>query len=272
MKRLTCRASTTTLLSIGINDIGGHIVTLDQMLKLVATETGISLPQVKRTATLLEEGNTVPFIARYRKEMTGTLDENQIRQIQDRLAYLKNLEERKEEVIRLIDEQGKLTEALQKAIAEAGKLQEVEDLYRPYKQKRRTRATMAKEKGLEPLAMYLLQLPSSGDPLKEAARYINEEKQVLTAEDAMAGAMDIAAEQVADEPSIRQWIRHFTKQRGLVVTEKKADESEDKNVYEMYYAFSEPVHFKFTNDGTQRCFGFDDFVMRRVRIDDAYLK
>ena len=217
-------------------------MTLDQMLKLVATETGISLPQVKRTATLLEEGNTVPFIARYRKEMTGTLDENQIRQIQDRLAYLKNLEERKEEVIRLIDEQGKLTEALQKAIAEAGKLQEVEDLYRPYKQKRRTRATMAKEKGLEPLAMYLLQLPSSGDPLKEAARYINEEKQVLTAEDAMAGAMDIAAEQVADEPSIRQWIRHFTKQRGLVVTEKKADESEDKNVYEMYYAFSEPVH------------------------------
>ena len=216
-------------------------MTLEQMLKLTATETGLALPQVRRTAALLDEGNTVPFIARYRKEMTGSLDENQIRLIQERIAYLRNLEERKQEVTRLISEQGKLDGGLQTAIEQATKLQEVEDLYRPYKQKRRTRATVAKEKGLEPLAAYLLQLPAFGDPLAEAGKYLNAEYQVTSPEEALAGALDICAEIVADDPAVRQWVRRETRQRGMLAAEKKADEASGKGVYEMYYAFSEPV-------------------------------
>lgn len=211
------------------------------MIQTIAQETGVKPHQVERTITLLDEGNTVPFIARYRKEMTGELDETQIRAIDERVRYLRNLSVRKEEVIRLIEEQGKLTDELKAAIERAVKLQEVEDLYRPYRQKRRTRATMAKEKGLEPLAVYLLSLPAAGDPTAEAAAYVDPEKGVESAEQALQGAMDIVAEQISDDAQIRQWIRQRTFQKGTLVTEQKAEEADGKNVYQMYYAFSEPL-------------------------------
>lgn len=214
---------------------------LQQMVDLISRETAISIKQVRSTVSLLDEGNTIPFIARYRKEMTGTLDENQIRAIQERLTYLRNLEERKGEVIRLIEEQGKLTEELQQTILSAEKLQEVEDLYRPYKQKRRTRATMAKERGLEPLANYLFSLPTAGNVITEATRYVNEEKQVTTAEEALRGAMDILAEVVADDPDVRKWARREMMNRGVLIVEQKAEEASEKKVYEMYYTYSEPV-------------------------------
>lgn len=213
----------------------------NQMIGTISKETGLRLEQVKNTVHLLDEGNTVPFISRYRKEVTGTLDENQIRTIQERLAYLRNLQERKVEVIRLIEEQGKLTEELHQNILSSTKLQEVEDLYRPYRQKRRTRATIAKEKGLEPLAAFLISLPQKGDPLNEAASYISEEKQVLTAEEALQGAMDIIAEMISDDPAVRKWIRGETYQKGVLSVEQKEDEDTEKKVYEMYYAYSEPV-------------------------------
>ncbi|NOU56570.1 RNA-binding transcriptional accessory protein [Brevibacillus borstelensis] len=214
---------------------------LTLMIQTIAQETEIKRHQVERTIALLDEGNTVPFIARYRKEMTGQLDETQIRAIEERVRYLRNLSVRKEEVIRLIEEQGKLTEELKASIERAAKLQEVEDLYRPYRQKRRTRATMAKEKGLEPLASYLLTLPKSGDPAAEAEAYINAEKGVESAEQALQGAMDIIAEQVSDDPQIRQWTRERTFQKGTLVSEQKAAEADEKNIYQMYYAYSEPL-------------------------------
>ncbi len=214
---------------------------LTLMIQTIAKEIGVKPNQVQQTISLLDEGNTVPFIARYRKEMTGQLDETQIRSIEERVRYLRNLAVRKEEVVRLIEEQGKLTDELREAIQAATKLQEVEDLYRPYRQKRRTRATMAKEKGLEPLAVYLLSLPASGDPHREAAAYINPEKGVETAEDALQGAMDIIAEQVSDDADIRKWIRERTFQKGTLVTEQKEAEADEKNVYQMYYAYSEPL-------------------------------
>lgn len=214
---------------------------LTLLIQTVARDTGVKPHQAERTIALLDEGNTVPFIARYRKEMTGQLDETQIRAIEERVRYLRNLSVRKEEVIRLIEEQGKLTDELKTAIERASKLQEVEDLYRPYRQKRRTRATMAKEKGLEPLAQYLLTLPKTGDPKQEAARFIDPEKGVASVEEALQGAMDIIAEQISDDPDIRQWVRQRTLQKGLLVTEQKAEEADEKNVYQMYYAYSEPL-------------------------------
>jgi uncharacterized protein len=214
---------------------------LSLMIQTIAKEVEVKPHQVQQTITLLDEGNTVPFIARYRKEMTGQLDETQIRAIEERVRYLRNLAVRKEEVLRLIDEQGKLTDELKEAIERSTKLQEVEDLYRPYRQKRRTRATMAKEKGLEPLAVYLLSLPVKGNPHEEAAAYINTEKGVETAEEALQGAMDIIAEQVSDDADIRKWIRERTFQKGTLVTEQKEAEPDEKNVYQMYYAYSEPL-------------------------------
>jgi uncharacterized protein len=211
------------------------------MTQTIARELGVKPHQVEQTINLLDEGNTVPFIARYRKEMTGQLDETQIRDIDERVRYLRNLSVRKEEVLRLIEEQGKLTDELKQAIEQATKLQEVEDLYRPYRQKRRTRATMAKEKGLEPLAEWLLGLPTKGDPLAEAAAYINPEKGVETAEEALQGAMDIIAEQVSDDPEIRKWIRETTYQKGSIVSEQKEAEEDGKNVYQMYYEYREPI-------------------------------
>lgn len=198
--------------------------------------------QIKTVLTLLGEGNTVPFIARYRKEMTGSLDEVQIREIEERYNYLGNLEKRKEEVLRLIDEQEKLTEELAKEIQRATKMQQVEDLYRPYKQKRRTKATIAKERGLEPFAEWLLSFPAKADVLLEATTYINEEKEVKTAEDALLGAHEIIAERVSDEPKFRTWIRDFTFNFGQYVSTVKDKEKDEKGVYEMYYDFSEPVN------------------------------
>lgn len=189
------------------------------------------------TVELLDEGNTVPFIARYRKEVTGELDETQIRQIEERVGYYRSLEQRKEEVIRLLDEQGQLTEDLQKQINRAVKLTEVEDIYRPYRPKRKTRASKAREKGLEPLAEYLLSFPAAGSAEEEAEKYLTEE--VVTVEDALQGAMDIIAEDVADDPKVRGWVRDYTRRKSCLVT--KAKDIEKDSVYEMYYDFKEPL-------------------------------
>ena len=211
----------------------------ERLYRLVAEELGLRTRQVRVVDGLLADGNTIPFIARYRKEMTGELDETQLRAIRDRLAYLRQLEERKAEVIRLIDEQGKLTEELRENILKAVRLQEVEDLYRPYRQKRKTRASVARERGLEPLAKWLIGQPAGGDPLAEAAKYINEEKGVAAAEDALQGAMDILAEDWSDDAAIRGWVRRFTWERGVL--QSRAKDPEQQSVYEMYYAFEEPV-------------------------------
>ncbi|MBH5319162.1 RNA-binding transcriptional accessory protein [Paenibacillus sp. GSMTC-2017] len=202
---------------------------------------GLSIPisKVKSAVALLDEGNTIPFIARYRKEMTGELDENELRSIEEKLQYMRNLEERKREVVRLIDEQGKLTDELRAGIEQAIKLQEIEDLYRPYRQKRKTRASVAKERGLEPLAEWLWSQPRQGDPLAEAVRYVSEEKGVATAQDALQGAMDIIAENIADDAAIRAWVRKFTFEQTLLRTEAKNAEAE--SVYEMYYSYQEPI-------------------------------
>ena len=212
----------------------------NQIVQRVSKEVEISQKQVQNVIALVEDGNTVPFIARYRKEQTGALDEVQIRNILDSWNYLMNLEERKEEVLRLIKEQGKLTEELAAQIHQAKKLQQVEDLYRPFKQKRRTKATVAKEKGLEPLAQWLLSFPRS-DVKNEAKTYINEEAGVQSSEEAIQGALDIVAEQISDEASYRQWIRTTTVKDGIIVTSVKDPEKDEKNIYEMYYEYTEAV-------------------------------
>jgi uncharacterized protein len=207
----------------------------------IAKELGLKESQVVSTIKLLDEDNTVPFIARYRKEATGELDENQIRAIEDRVRYLRNLAARKDEVLRLIEEQGKLTDELREAIGKAVKLQEVEDLYRPYKQKRRTRATIAKERGLEPLALQILaQVEESGEPEDLAVPYINPEKEVPTAADALAGARDIIAETVSDDAGIRKEVRRITYSEGILVTQ--AADKTVRSAYEMYYDYKEPVN------------------------------
>ncbi|WP_025681937.1 Tex family protein [Paenibacillus maysiensis] len=209
----------------------------ERIVKQVARELSLALKQIRTTISLLDEGNTIPFIARYRKEMTGELDENQLREIEDRVLYLRNLEDRKVEVIRIIDEQGKLTEDLQAAITSAVKLQEVEDLYRPYRQKRKTRASVAKERGLEPLSIWIWSQPKQGDALKEAESYVNAELGVDSAEAAIQGALDILAENIADDASIRQWVRRYTLDHGMLTSEAK--DAEQESVYENYYSYRE---------------------------------
>ena len=212
------------------------------IIQLVQKELSDYRPkQLTTVLNLLNEGNTVPFIARYRKEMTGSLDEVQIREIEERYAYLENLEKRKTEVIRLIDEQGKLTPELEAEITQAVKMQQEEDLYRPYKQKRRTKATIAKEKGLEPLAKWLMQL-TDGEVQSEAEKYIDKEKEVSSAEEALHGAHEIIAEQVSDNAKFRTWIRSYTYNKGMYVSNVKDEQADEKGVYEMYYDFAEPVH------------------------------
>ncbi|MGR3766589.1 Tex family protein [Rossellomorea sp. NS-SX7] len=213
----------------------------ENLLQIVSKNVNVSLKSVKNVISLLEEGNTVPFIARYRKEQTGALDEVQIKDIMEQWNYLQNLEQRKEEVLRLIDEQGKLTEELSQAIKKADKLQKVEDLYRPYKQKRRTKATVAKEKGLEPLAEWILTFPSAADMETEAARYTSEENEVATGEEALSGAKDIIAEYISDDAAFREYIRNHTFRKGVIETKVKNEEKDEKNVFEMYYEYSEPV-------------------------------
>ncbi|MGM1019408.1 MAG: Tex family protein [Bacillota bacterium] len=209
----------------------------ERIVKQVARELSLALKQIRTTISLLDEGNTIPFIARYRKEMTGELDENQLREIEDRVLYLRNLEDRKVEVIRIIDEQGKLTEDLQAAITSAVKLQEVEDLYRPYRQKRKTRASVAKERGLEPLSIWIWSQPKQGDALKEAESYVNAEMGVDSAEAAIQGALDILAENIADDAGIRQWVRRYTLDHGMLTSEAK--DAEQESVYENYYSYRE---------------------------------
>ncbi len=211
-------------------------------LAVIAKEQAITEKQVKNVISLLDEGNTVPFIARYRKEQTGALDEVQIKAIMDRYHYIQNLEQRKEEVIRIIEEQGKLTAELQKNIVKASKLQEVEDLYRPYKQKRRTKATVAKEKGLEPFADWLLTNPDNASFQEEALKYISEEKEVLSVEDVINGSKDIIAERVSDDAESRKWIRNKTFSSGVISTAAKDSEKDEKNIYEMYYEYEEPIN------------------------------
>ncbi|MDA8233584.1 MAG: Tex family protein [Clostridia bacterium] len=206
----------------------------------IAVELKLKESQVGNVVELLDAGNTIPFIARYRKEMTGELDENVIRDIQDRLNYLRNLAQRKEEVLRIIEEQGKLTPELAEAIQKAKILQEVEDLYRPYKQKRRTRASVAKEKGLEPLAQLMAaQEVIQGRPEDYAKEYINPELGVNDEAEALAGAKDIIAEQISDEAEFRKYIRELTLREGLLVA--KGGKPGEVTPYEMYYDYSEPV-------------------------------
>lgn len=220
------------------------VQTIDQkesLMELISNELSITKKQVKNVITLLEEGNTVPFIARYRKELTGALDEVQIRTIMERWQYIQNLEQRKLEVIRIIEEQGKLTEELQKQIERSVKLQEVEDLYRPYKQKRRTKATIAKEKGLEPFAEWMLTFSKTETAGEKAKEFLSEEKQVQTVEEAIAGAKDIIAEWISDDADSRKWIRNETFKKGTIESTVKEAEKDEKHVYEMYYAYEEPV-------------------------------
>ncbi|WP_339188521.1 Tex family protein [Bacillus sp. FSL M8-0025] len=208
----------------------------------IAKEIGLSQKHVESVIRLLEDGNTVPFIARYRKEQTGSMDEVQIQTISERWQYIQNLNQRKEEVIRLIAEQDKLTDNLKRKIEQSVKLQEVEDLYRPYKQKRKTKATVAKSKGLEPLADYILTLPQDDHLAATADQYISEEKEVFTREEAIEGAKHIIAEQISDEPTFRKWIRQETFKRGTIKSAAgKSADTDEKNVYEMYYEYEEPI-------------------------------
>ena len=206
----------------------------------ITEELGVKLWQVEAAVKLIDEGNTIPFIARYRKEATGTLDDEQLRKLYERLVYLRNLEEKKEQVLASIEEQGKLTEELKKQILEAQTQVVVEDLYRPYRPKRRTRATIAKEKGLEPLAT-LIMLQKTKESLEEVAKqYINEEKGVANVQEALEGARDIIAENISDEADYRSWIRKQTMQKGHIISSAKDEKAE--SVYENYYEFDEPVN------------------------------
>ena len=202
-------------------------------------ELGVKRWQVDAAVKLIDEGNTIPFISRYRKEVTGSLNDEQLRKLYERLIYLRNLEEKKEQVISSIEEQGKMTEELRHRILAAETQVTVEDLYRPYRPKRRTRATIAKEKGLEPLAAFIM-LQNAKEPLENTAKqYISEEKGVKSAADAIAGAKDIIAESISDNADYRNWIRKTTMRKGKVTSTAKDPEAE--SVYEMYYEFEEPV-------------------------------
>lgn len=206
----------------------------------ITEELGVKLWQVEAAVKLIDEGNTIPFIARYRKEATGTLDDEQLRKLYERLVYLRNLEEKKEQVLASIEEQGKLTEELKKQILEAQTQVVVEDLYRPYRPKRRTRATIAKEKGLEPLST-LIMVQKTKESLEEVAKqYINEEKGVANVQEALEGARDIIAENISDEADYRSWIRKQTMQKGHIISSAKDEKAE--SVYENYYEFDEPVN------------------------------
>ena len=228
-----------------------------QIIETIAGKLGVKNWQVEAAVKLIDEGNTIPFIARYRKEATGTLTDEQLRELGESLAYLRSLEERKSKVMESIEAQGKLTKELKSSIEAAQTLVEVEDLYLPYRPKRRTRAGIAKEKGLQGLADYILALKPGSDVRGEAARYVNEEKEVKDADEAIAGAMDIIAEQISDEARFRAWIREKTQARGTVVTAEKVrkktkddaetDEKtpaklkERRGVSEMYFEYEEAV-------------------------------
>ena len=209
------------------------------IIATIAAELGVRKNQVDAAVKLIDEGNTIPFIARYRKEATGALNDEQLRNLFERLNYLRNLEEKKQQVLATIEEQGKLTPELRQQILDARTLVVVEDLYRPYRPKRRTRATVAKEKGLEPLANILLLQMTKKPMLEEATAFVNAEKEVATAEEALAGAKDIVAEMVAEEADYRIRIRELTTKKGIL--HSTAKDPQAGSVYEMYYDFTEPV-------------------------------
>ena len=212
---------------------------MDPIILQIAQELGKRPEHVENVVRLLDEGNTIPFIARYRKELHGAMDDTSLRTLEERLQYLRGLRERREAVKSAISEQGKLTEELASAIDNAQTLAEVEDLYRPYKQKRRTRATAAREKGLEPLAEVLFaQGPDCPDPLEEAAKYVDTEKGVETAEDALAGASDIIAETISDDADVRRDLRTLLEKNGSL---RSAAQTEEDSVYRLYYDFSQPL-------------------------------
>ena len=225
---------------------------MNKIAKTIAEELNIKEGQVENTIKLIDEGNTIPFIARYRKEVTGGLSDEILRELGERLSYLRNLEQRKEEVIKSIDEQGKLTDEILQAVAISKTLAEVEDIYRPYKQKKKTRATVAKAKGLEPLANIIIEQKET-KPLEEIAKqYINidklsekdkknKDKVVANVEEAIQGALDIIAENISDEPKYRKEIKRLCYREALIVT--KASKPEEKSNYEMYYEYSENIRF-----------------------------
>ncbi|ODJ58104.1 Tex family protein [Brochothrix thermosphacta] len=211
------------------------------IIQQLTSELTLRKKQIETTLELLEEGNTVPFIARYRKEATGELDEVQIRTIEERYNYLVKLSQRKEDVLRTIAEQGKLTTELKQAIEKATKQQVVEDLYRPYKIKKRTKATIAKEQGLEPLSNWLLGLPTTGSAVAEAEKYINAEQEINSSEEALAGAHEILAEVISDNPVYRSFIREMTYNRGRLTATKKKKAVDEQEVFAMYYDYDEAV-------------------------------
>ena len=208
------------------------------MIRQLARELSLREEQVAAAVKLIDEGNTIPFIARYRKEATGSMEDTALRELDDRLGYLRNLEKRREEVLRSIEEQGKLTPELAADIQQAQTLAVVEDLYRPYKQKRRTRASVAREKGLEPLAQAILAQNTLAEPLSLAGAYLDEEKGVATPEEALQGALDIIAEGISDDAAIRGELRRLIQADGMVAV---AGEGQENGTYAMYQDFSEAV-------------------------------
>ena len=209
------------------------------IIQILAKELGREPKHVENVITLLDEGNTVPFIARYRKELHGSMDDTALRTLETRLQYLRGLDERRQAIEKAIEAQGKLTEELRAALNAAATLAELEDLYRPYKQKRRTRATVAKEKGLEPLAALLFAQARDCPRPEEAARdYVDPEKGVETVEDALAGASDIIAEWISDDADLRKALRRLLQEKAVLRTEAA---SEEDSVYALYYDFAQPV-------------------------------
>jgi len=210
---------------------------MDKNLKLLCDEFKVREEHAANVIKLLDEGNTIPFIARYRKELTGAMDDQLLRKFSDRLEAVRALDEKKADVIRLIDEQGKLTDEIKVTVENAKTVTEVEDIYRPFRPKRKTRATVAKEKGLEPLALTILLQNPKLDVKKDAEKYISSEKGVESAEDAISGAKDIIAEMISDDADKRKKVREKTYREGAVVSVKKAENEK----YEMYYDFTESV-------------------------------
>lgn len=209
------------------------------IIQKIKEELQVEKWQVEAAVKLIDEGNTIPFISRYRKEVTGSLNDEQLRNLDERLTYLRSLEDKKEQVLKSIEEQGKLTDDLKEKILAAQTLVVVEDLYRPYRPKRKTRASIAKEKGLEPLAEYILRQEATEPVLNEAAKYASEEKEVKTPEEALQGAQDIIAEMISDDADHRLYIRNITVEEGIVSSTAKDEKAQ--SVYEMYYNFEEPV-------------------------------
>ena len=209
------------------------------IIQKIKEELQVEKWQVEAAVKLIDEGNTIPFISRYRKEVTGSLNDEQLRNLDERLTYLRSLEDKKEQVLKSIEEQGKLTDELKDKILAAQTLVVVEDLYRPYRPKRKTRASIAKEKGLEPLAEYILRQEATEPVLNEAAKYVSEEKEVKTPEEALQGAQDIIAEMISDDADHRLYIRNITVEEGIVTGTAKDEKAQ--SVYEMYYNFEEPV-------------------------------